>query len=206
MQFDTHSFFNKGFTWGFVPNEIAEICRETIEETNFIGDETPYADWNKLPFFEDDDKFFYEIIREKMTMSRTPSEIKYIAEKLIENEWFDPLRKRLVKPQHQEYTWMRSIIPNGFGLWNKSEFLDWHNDTNDGNHLLILCYFNDKTPKGGTIRVGVEDEHGKIECVHSHPPLDQTMICINNMNPYFYHTVEECLEDRFVLSFRYRFV
>lgn len=208
MHFDTFTFFNKGYTWGFVPKDVYELARNEIVNTTFVGDVPEYAEWNKLPLNDDDDQFYYEIIREKMTLDRTPASFKYIGELLIQNTYFDPLRKRLVKPQHQEFPWMRSIVPNGYGMWNKTEHLSWHNDTMDGNHLLILMYFNDHWEEsyGGQIHIGVEDDGGNIDCVYSHKPIDQSMICINNMNPYFYHRVDECLEDRYTLSFRYRFV
>lgn len=208
FKFDTHSFFMKGYTWGFVPQHVADECRKLISETNFINASDSsvqqYADWAS-GLFTTGDEFFYEILRNKMTIETTPYEFKNIGNMIIKEDYFDTLRARLVKPQHRDYTWMRSIKPYAFGLWNKTEELPWHTDNDNGADLTILMYFNSKTPDPGSIHFGIEDEQNNVEKVYSHPPVDQTFVCINNMNPYFKHSVDFCNKERYVLSFSYRF-
>jgi hypothetical protein len=207
LSFNTHDFFTKGYTWGILEKEFANSCRDLISSTNFIqAEDNPqqYPDW--MLEFNSGDEFYYEILRSKMSLETTPSEFKNIGNTLIETKYFDSLREKLVKPQFKNYTWTRAISPHAYGLWNKTEEIPWHTDINDGSHMTVLLYFNKRTPDSGCIHFGVEDEFGNIEKVYSHKPIDQTFVCVNSANPYFKHSVDFCDQERFVMSYSYRFI
>ena len=211
FNFDIYSFYTKGYTVGFLPKEIVESCRELINETDWYDNTSHvnYPTWNVLPENESDE-YYQEIVRQLKTLNCAPPKIKHIGECILALPYFDNLKRKLVKAQHKDSTWMRTFVPNGFGLWNRQESLPWHSDINDSNQLTILAYFTkdgqDWNPDwNGQIKLGVENDQGIIDEVYEHYPIDGTFLVINNMNPLFYHSVIASADnvDRYAMSFRY---
>ncbi len=211
FKFDVYSFYAKGYTAGFLSKEIVEDCRQLIKNTEWADSDffVKYPTWNMLP---DDgkDEYYQEIVRELKTLNSAPPELKYIGERILSLPYFDDLKRSLVKPQHRHNTWMRTFVPNGYGLWNGQVNLPWHSDINDSNDITILAYFTDQGSDwnrewNGQIKIGVEDEFGEIHEVYEHYPVDGTFVVINNMNPLFYHSVVKNQEgvNRYTMSFRY---
>lgn len=211
FKFDVYNFYANGYSAGFLPKEITEQCRQLIDKTEWADSDffVKYPTWNMLP---DDgkDEYYQEIVRELKTLNSAPPELKYIGEQILTLPYFDDLKRRLVKPQHRHNIWMRTFVPNGYGLWNGQVNLPWHSDINDSNDITILTYFTDQGKDwdrawNGQIKIGVEDEFGEIHEVYEHYPIDGTFVVINNMNPLFYHSVVKNKEgvNRYTMSFRY---
>jgi hypothetical protein len=208
--FDTHSFYTKGYTAGFLPEEISQQCKELIKNTEWadIDFHVKYPEWCLLHTDSDADDYYEEKMRELKGLNASPPEVKYIGEQILALPYFDNLKNRLVKTQHSKINWMRTFVPNSYGLWNNQTNLPWHSDINDGAHITILAYFTDEEwdkEWKGQIKIGVEDEFGNINEVYEHYPIDSTFIVINNMNPFFHHSVIQNNLDhnRYTLSFRY---
>ena len=212
FKFDVYSFYARGYSVGFLPKKIVQLCRQVIENTEWYYDNelhVKYPAWNMLP---DDgtDEYYQEIIRELKSLNSAPSELKYIGECILSLPYFDELKRKLVKAQHKQNTWMRTFVPNGFGLWNGQVNLPWHSDINDSNHITILAYFTKNGEEwnrdwNGQLRIGVENENGDIDQVYEHYPIDGTFVVINNMSPLFQHSVVKNVDgkDRYTMSFRY---
>lgn len=212
FNFDAHSFYSKGYSAGFLPNNIVEQCRNVIADTEWddVEDHVQYPEWNLLSEESDADEFFEERLRELKSLNMAPPEVKYIGEQILQLPYFDNLKHRLVKKQHYKQSWMRTFVPNAYGLWNGQTDLPWHSDVNDGADITILAYFTEQGKAwdkawNGQIKLGIEDEFGNINEVYEHHPIDGTFIVINNMNPFFYHSVihNQPGTNRYTLSFRY---
>jgi hypothetical protein len=163
-----------------------------------------------LPDDNGTDEYYQEITRELQTLNTAPPEIKYIGDRILHLPYFDKMKQILVKDQHKDYTWMRTFVPNGFGVWDGQETLQWHTDINDSNDITILAYFTDNgidwdKSWNGQLLLGVKDENGDIQQVHEHHPVDGTFVVINNTNPLFQHRVIQNLKNttRYTMSFRY---
>lgn len=210
FQFDIYSFYTKGYTAGFIPKDLADECKELISETKFEGDHVKYPSWNLLEGEDGADLYYEEVLRELKSLNCAPPEVKYIGERILSLSYFDDFKRRLVKPQHKNNTWMKTFVPNAYGMWNGQDDLPWHTDIDDGNDITILAYFTQDSEVwnkdwNGQIKIGVEDEFGEIHEVYEHYPIDSTFVVINNMNPLFYHKVIRNIDNtnRYTMSFRY---
>lgn len=207
-KFNKHKFYTKGFNVGFVPQNITEKCKDIIKRTNWVGDKPAFADWAILPDDEKDELFYEELVRGRMSYGQAPTEVKNLANEVIDMEFFTPLKESLVKVQHTKYKGIRNIKPCSMGLWDKQLDVAMHNDISDTSDFFVLMYFNDYEewfPEwGGELRIGNEDESGAIKTIAQHYPIDSTFVVVNNTNPLFYHQV--CTagdKQRYAFTFRY---
>lgn len=206
-KFNKHKFYTQGYNVGLIPAEIRKECYDIITKTNWIGDTPRFADWAVIPT-EDDEAFYEELVRSRMSYGQAPTSIKNLANELIDMEFFDPLRESLVKKQHQKFRGIRNIKPTSMGLWNKQLDVAMHNDVSDTSDFFILVYINPYAEWdeswGGQLNIGMEQEDGTTEIVHSHYPVDSTFVVVNNTNPLFKHEVVSAGDKmRYTFGFRY---
>ena len=206
--FNKHKFYTQGHNIGFIPKSIATKCKEIIKTTKWVNDKPSFAGWCLIPDDEKDELFYEELVRGKMSYGQAPTEIKNLANEVIDMEFFNPLKELLVKVQHSKYKGIRNIKPCSMGLWDKQLDVAMHNDISDTSDFFILMYFNDydqwDTNWGGQLKIGREDLDGKVYTIAEHYPHDSTFVLVNNTNPLFYHQV--CTAEdkhRYTFSFRY---
>jgi hypothetical protein len=213
FKFGVYNFHTNGYTVGFLTKEIVELCREVIAETPWttMNNDThvQYSSWNILPDDGHDD-YYQEILRDLKSLNCAPPKLKYIGDCILSLPYFDSLKQSLVKPQHKNHSWSRSLVPHGYGIWNRQSSLQWHSDINDGSSMTILAYFTKDGQDwdrdwNGQLLLGVENAYGNVDQVYEHYPVDGTFVVINNTNPLFKHSVIKSAEgiDRYTMSFRY---
>jgi hypothetical protein len=208
-EFNKYKFYTKGYNVGFLPQTLSDKFRDVIKETNWIGDTPRFADWAVIPNGEEVDEAFYEeIVRSRMSYGQAPTSVKNLSNELIDMEFFNPLRESLVKKQHKRYNSIRNIKPSSMGLWNKQLNVAMHNDVSDTSDFFILVYINPymkwEESWGGQLNIGMENENGDVEIIHTHYPVDSTFVVVNNTNPLFKHEVVTAGDrQRFTFGFRY---
>lgn len=154
---------------------------------------------------------YEEQLRDLYCYNKSPDNIKELAIRLIETPFFDPLRSSLVKDNLKQNTWLRTIKSFTFGLWNGTENLPWHNDSDDCCNMIVLMYFNDypewKPEWKGQICFGKQQEDGSIKEIHQHYPVDSTFVCINNLNTLMRHMTiaNDYTKNRYTFSFKFKF-
>ena len=217
-QFDVYKFHQVGFNVGILPSEYIEHAKAIVKRTKFLTDAPPpySADWTLIPEGLNLEKHglgefgYEENLKDLYCFNNAPYYIKNFANEISSLKFFDPLKKSLVKDQHKDTSWLRSIRPFTYGLWNGTENLPWHNDNYDSSYMVMLLYFNDYTewkPEWkGQVCFGKEQEDNTIQEIHQHYPTDGTFVCINNYNPLFKHRVEQndLTKNRFTFNIKFK--
>jgi hypothetical protein len=207
-EFNKHRFFTDGFCIGFLPSPIRQQIDRLISTTKWVGDSPRFAEWATVPDGEIGEPFFEEMIRGRMSYGQAPTLMKNIANEVIDMEYFDPLRRILVKQQHYAYRGIRNIKPVSMGLWDRQQNVSWHNDISDGSDFFVLIYVNDYPtwdPEWfGQLLLGKENPDSSIQLIHAHEPSDSTFVVLNNMNPLFKHSVVSAGDKtRYTIGIRY---
>lgn len=209
--FNPYKFYEYGYNTSFMPESVVSTCKQVISETKWIGDKPRFASWSILPESTTDELWYEELVRGRMSYSNAPTVVRNLANEIIDNQFFDPLRDLLVKKQHSRYNGIRNIVPCSMGLWDRQEDIDWHNDISDTSDFFILLYINDyqqwNQEWGGQIKVGKQTKFGDVAEVERLSPVSGTFVMINNTNPLFHHAVQSAGDkDRFTFGFRYKIV
>ena len=141
--FNKYKFYNEGYNVGLLPLQLTEECNRIIRNTKWIGDKPAFAEWQLIPDYESNDELFYEeLVRGRMSYGNAPTDIKNLANQIIDMEFFNPLKHALVKKQHCRYKGFRNIMPISMGLWDKQLDVNWHNDISDTSDFFVLIYIN----------------------------------------------------------------
>jgi hypothetical protein len=154
---------------------------------------------------------YEEQLRDMYCFDNAPDSVKELAIKVLDMPFFDPLKLSLVKDGMTQNTWLRSIKSFTYGLWNGTEDLPWHNDSDDCCNMIVLMYFNDypewKPEWNGQICFGKEKEDETVKEIHQHYPTDGTFVCINNYNPLMRHKTiaNDYAKNRYTFSFKFKF-
>jgi hypothetical protein len=154
---DNSSVYKSTPEW-YVPTRIYQELEEDGEEQNLV--ERAYGD---------------DLIK------NAPDSLKQIANEIIHQRYFDPLRslkhKSTLKYLH---------------LWNGSEDIPWHMDTIDSSDTLIFIYLTEElfwqSEWGGSL--GIRKElNNAVMYETTVLPNSGTMVIINNTNPLIKHKV-----------------
>jgi len=203
--------------------------KKKIEDINLNNQFPVAASWSQMPYdtlttimspnnstelkeiFTINDFPYEERLRELYCFNNAPLEVKNLANKVITMDFFKPLRESFVREQHKNTSWLRTIKSFTYGLWNGTEDLPWHNDTDDCCNMMLLIYFNDynewKPEWNGQICFGKEQEDGSVKEIHQHYPTDGTFVCINNYNPLMKHKTiaNNHTKNRYTFNFKFKF-
>lgn len=213
LKFDVYKFYTDGYLLSITPKHIYNKGREIINNTTWIGEYPKFADWAHLPKIGEQEEYnFSEHVREKFSYEYAPLEVRYLADELIKDQYFEPLRYSLVKRQYARDRYMRSIRAASYSLWNGQEELPWHCDNHTPSDFFVIMYFTDSEhwdPEWkGQIKFGKEDYQGNIELLEEHYPHDGTFAVVDSSNPLYRHCVEGVYgtHNRYALSFRYNLI
>lgn len=195
---DVHSFYNKGYSIGVTPSEVYRHGIEYIEQ---YGDQ-----FDTFCQTFDVEDYFTELLFEKYTYDVAPLQLKYMAQAFLSSGYLKPLQEKIVRSQHKDQSWMKSIIPVSYSCFDRRTPLPPHSDSAESSDFFCLFYFNQEWNEqwGGAIQFGHEDG----EVYHQHYPYDQSFVMINSQNPYFTHSVTELVEpvQRIAISISFRIV
>lgn len=209
---------------------FVEINEKTKSPDVSYNNNSPVAaSWSQMPYdtlttimspnnskelekiFTINDFPYEERMRELYCYNNAPLEIKNLANKIITLDFFEPLRESFIRSQHKNTSWLRTIKPFTYYLWNGTEDLPWHNDTDDFCNMMILLYFNDeetwKEEWNGQICFGKEQENGEIKELYQHYPTNGSFVCINNYNPLMRHKTiaNDFTKNRYTFNIKYKF-
>lgn len=113
--------------------------------------------------------------------------------------------KLLLSDQLKQIHAMFDIRVKFIDLWQGSEGCVWHWDGTDSADALILAYFSDykrwDPAMGGQLEIGkrIDDcvgnlglytsdiDENKVQSMGFIPPSQQSLVVVNNQNPYFLH-------------------
>ena len=208
-KFNTYTFYEYGYTVGFVNKDIEDKCNHIIKNTTWVGDAPRFADWAILSESTENELYYEEAVRAKMSYSRAPLEMKSLAHELIDLPFFDTFKSVYAKKQHQAYRGIRNFKPCSMGLWDRQEDIGWHNDLSDTSNFFILLYINDyekwDESWGGHLKMGKRNEDGNIIETFKMPPINGSFCVVNNTNPLCNHSVVSSGPniDRYTFGFRY---
>lgn len=187
------NFFEKGYDVAKVDAEALAKLWQFIYTTEWIADENSVyntkPDWyqaKEVDYSEagdGSDQDTIERVYGRVLLDKCPHHLKDVANEIIHNEYFNPLRK-----------FKRNTELKYLHCWNGAEEIPWHQDTVDGSDMLVLIYLTEEpvwdNAWGGMIGLRKELSTGPMHETLVQP-LNGTMVILNNANPLIKHRVHE---------------
>jgi hypothetical protein len=201
-------YFDKGFVVTHTPQHIHNRLWEEINRTNWVpGKGTTYKtipDW----YVQKERRYIDPTGADRQVVERweglygyyhAPQTLKDIAQDLIKDPIFDPLR--LYRPPN--------AVPKFIHFWNGSENTQHHVDSIDGSDVMIFCYATEapewKEEWGGYINL-MKEVGGEFHYLRNVMPDDRRMVIVNNAAPIFKHGIRNLINEevnRYTYIFHY---
>lgn len=210
-RFDPYQYHHQGFSIGWATEETLALGRDIIQRTQW-NDTVPHMPtWMTEKTYLDSvvyDWRYLEYIKRREIYNNAPSDIKYLAERLLKEPFFETLLPSFLPENDLAYSCYRGIRTVNTFLGNKTDGESWHSDHTDGSDFFINLYVTDgdwDPAWGGALQFGHRDRSGTAQETHRVYPHDGMLVIFNNSNPYLTHAAEghDAAHNRYLFSIHY---
>jgi hypothetical protein len=204
---DLRSFFQNGYSVSKIDRSVADAALEAIPRQNFHYPDQVLTEKEHPVYYKETGLFYCECTTTG-TATNPPLAARGINPADI--KFFNRLWESVA--MSADYRWFRecfgpiSRFSKQFHNFNKNDYLKFHFDYKDAVPIISILYVGDDDfteADGGYLEVGRCEVTEDFEIVHESIqktglilPNHGTLVTINNLTPYFVHSVAKLISQK----------